>query len=211
MPITIDLLRALVTELNKSDDPEDLVIKAAACVAFSGFLRAGEFTTASTAFDRNWDLARCSISFHPHAVAPAYMSLTLPGSKTDPTRKGVTIIIAAVPDSLTCPVAAVQAMGLAFPGSGPNSPLFQMADGTPLRKEVFVSRVRLFLGRAGHNSSEYTGHSFRRGAATTAGLAGYRAHEIQQMGRWVSDAYKLYLDTPTERLVRLSQNLHMAH
>ncbi|KAG9098956.1 hypothetical protein FS749_002474 [Ceratobasidium sp. UAMH 11750] len=124
--------------MDKSANPEDLVIKAAACTAFAGFLQAGEFTTASTSFDPNWDLCRGSAVAFPHEVTPNYMRLTLRGSKTDPTRKGVTIIITAVPDCPTCPISALLNMSCAFPTVDACSSLFAMVDGSPLHKDFFL-------------------------------------------------------------------------
>ncbi|KAI0820425.1 hypothetical protein BC628DRAFT_1276145, partial [Trametes gibbosa] len=81
---------------------------------------------------------------------PTHLILSLPASKTDPFRKGVSILVAAAPDT------RLTALGL--------------------------------------DSSKYSGHSFRRGAATSAAAVGYADHEIQLLGRWRSDAYKLYID-----------------
>ena len=56
----------------------------------------------------------------------------------------------------------------------------------------------------------YTGHSFRRGAASSAAAAGYSDYEIQLLGRWRSDAYRLYIDVPHDCLLHLSTRLHWA-
>ena len=41
----------------------------------------------------------------------------------------------------------------------------------------------------------YTDHSFRRGAATSARLAGLSEEEIQLLGRWKSNSYRLYTES----------------
>ncbi|KAI0077821.1 hypothetical protein K474DRAFT_1707003 [Panus rudis PR-1116 ss-1] len=38
----------------------------------------------------------------------------------------------------------------------------------------------------------------------------YSDYEIQQLGRWRSDAYKLYIDVPKDRILHLSTRLHWA-
>ena len=48
--------------------------------------------------------------------------------------------------------------------------------------------MRSGLKNAGIMGS-YSGHSFRRGAATTAKEAGLSESEIQLLGRWKSDSY----------------------
>lgn len=56
--------------------------------------------------------------------------------------------------------------------------------------------------------SKLTGHSFRRGAAQHASDLGMLHHEIQLLGRWSSDAFKLYFTaTPRQRLL-LQRQLH---
>ena len=50
-------------------------------------------------------------------------------------------------------------------------------------------------------------HSFRIGAATVAARNGVPDHLIQAMGRWSSNAYQLYIRTPSASLATLSQKL----
>jgi len=58
--------------------------------------------------------------------------------------------------------------------------------------------------------SKFSGHSFRRGAASSAAAAGLRDFELQQVGRWRSDAHKLYIEPNPYRLLSLSSRLHWA-
>jgi len=52
----------------------------------------------------------------------------------------------------------------------------------------------------------YSGHSFRRGAATSARAADLRAEDIQLLGRWKSEAYKRYIQVHPEQLYRIKRN-----
>ena len=63
---------------------------------------------------------------------------------------------------------------------------------------------------AGFNASLFSGHSFRRGAASAAADAGLTEYEIQLLGRWRSDAYKLYIESSRSRILNLSARLHWA-
>ena len=48
----------------------------------------------------------------------------------------------------------------------------------------------------GYDPSLYSGHSYRAGAATTAGNLGFEEWEIKMLGRWNSSAYHIYLRNP---------------
>ena len=51
----------------------------------------------------------------------------------------------------------------------------------------------------------YSGHSFRRGAATQAHLQGLSEDDIRTLGRWKSDAYRLYIDRNVEQFLTSSR------
>jgi hypothetical protein len=97
------------------------------------------------------------------------------------------------------------------PNREPTSHLFEDPDGTPLSYKHFITSIRNALELAGLNPKIYAGHSFRRGAASAAAAAGYSDYEIQLLGRWRSDAYKLYIESDPKRILHLSSLLHMAH
>lgn len=59
---------------------------------------------------------------------------------------------------------------------------------------------------AGLNASSYAGHSFHRGLATWAKLsADPNDGDIKLLGRWSSDAVKLYQDIPDSRLAAIAR------
>ena len=70
-----------------------------------------------------------------------------------------------------------------------------------------LRRLTLSLEQAGFDACGYSGHSVRRGAATSAAQSNLGSHEIQLLGRWKSDAFKAYIDTPPERLHALSRRM----
>jgi hypothetical protein len=204
-------LQRLAQISNPSSSLHAANMDAAIKVAFAGFLRSGEFTIRSTkytAFDPSCHLTRGSISFLPSFDDASSVSLTLPASKTDPFRKGITIYIAAV-EVPTCAVRALQFLFTADPRP-PCAPLFCNADGSPFRYSVFVDSLRSLLLSAGFDPTPFAGHSFRRGAATAAANAGFTEYEIQMLGRWQSDSYKLYVESSRSRILNLSARLHWA-
>jgi len=117
-------------------------------------------------------------------------------SKTDPFGVGCKIYIGHT-NTTPCPVAAV----LSYLSLRPSSPgpLFLFQDGTPLTRATLVTHLHTALAQAGIDTSCYSGHSFRIGAATAAAQAGYSDSFIQTLGRWKSAAFVSYIrSSPTD-------------
>ena len=196
-PITKDLLLKILPHFNRRTKA-GATLHASFCLAFAGFLRIGEFTytdqdRTKADFSR-WFLTRRSVRLFDDRL-----ELTLPASKTDPFRRGITLNIAASGDD-ACPVAALR--HLFRWKASPDSPLFETPGG--FTRDLVVGQLRqilALLGVRGH----YSGHSFRRGAATSAREAGLSDEEIQLLGRWKSDSYRLYIVTHPERILAASR------
>jgi hypothetical protein len=177
---------------------------AACCMGFFGFMRAGEFTvTSAQAADQDTCLSPTDVSVDNHTT-PSMVKVHLKQSKTDPFRHGVNIFLGRTNATL-CPVAAIlayYAIRPAVPG-----PFFIYKDGSLLTRDRLVTAVRQALAQAGVDTSHYSGHSFRIGAATTAALAGLSDATIKMLGRWESAAYQQYIRTPRESLAAMSRQL----
>ena len=130
---------------------------------------------------------------------PSKVRVFLKRSKTDQFGRGVAVWIGATGDEL-CPVRAMLDY-VACRGTGPGV-FFRFEGGSPLTKNRFVERVRGALVRAGIETTGYSGHSFRIGAATAAAEAGLEDSVIQALGRWSSSAFLRYIRTPREHLTR---------
>ena len=103
-----------------------------------------------------------------------------------------------------CPVSAVFAY---LHLQGPSSdPLFIDTHVRPLTCSRLSSFVLSVLQEAGI-PGQFSGHSFRIEAATTAARCGIPDHLIKTMGRWTSDAYQLYVTTPVESSLEVSARL----
>ena len=92
---------------------------------------------------------------------------------------------------------------------GCEGPLFIHEDGSPLSRKSFQDRLKELLLEAGV-SGDYTSHSLRIGAATTAAALGIPDRMIRTMGRWASDAYMIYVRTPMSTWARTSASLSRA-
>ena len=178
---------------------DDLNLAVAARVAFAGFLRAGEFTYSAADLRSRQTftatkLTRSDIRFSPtldHAL------LTLKRSKTDRNHEGVNIVLAATNDG-ACPVEALSKLFL-HDRQPASAPLFSFSSGA-FTSPAFQAAVISKLNRAGLNSAGVKGHSFRKGAAQHAHDAGLRNDHIQALGRWSSEAFRLYFTTSSATL-----------
>ena len=129
------------------------------------FLRSGEITVPSaSSFDISRHLAFGDVSVDK-LHSPTTVRIRLKTSKTDPFIEGVDVFVGRSGCPL-CPVSALQDY-LVVRGSSPG-PLFMFQDGKPITRPGFVAKVKEALTRAGIDSSHFSGHSFRSGAATTA-------------------------------------------
>ena len=185
LPITPAILRNIKEQwADRATEYDIVMFWAAACMAFFGFFRLGE------------------ILIPP---GEAYMiQICLKQSKTDQFGKGAMVYIGRT-DTDLCPIAAILAF-MALRASSPG-PFFQQLDKTPLRKDKFVEEIRTALTAAGITASDYAGHSFRIGAATTAAQCGVPETTIQALGRWTSDAYRTYIRLPQEYLANMAHTL----
>ena len=199
-PIRRDVLLKCLRTLNTSS-LAGANIYAAFCLAFAAFLRLGEITyTLSdlTAEFSEWHVTRRSIVLHQD-----HLELSLPASKTDPFRQGICLLISASDDA-ACPLRALQHLFLHFPAP-PSAPLF-FTGPRPFTRDVATDALRSALRTAGI-TGQYSGHSFRRGAATSARENGLTDSEIMMLGRWKSEAYRTYIDTHPSHILRASRRL----
>ena len=208
LPITPAILQTLKTVWETGEQFDSAMLWAASCLCFFGFLRSGEVVAPSpSAFDPNTHLAAADVRVDSHSN-PQRMEVRIKASKTDPYRQGFTLHLGRTGMEL-CPVTALLGY-LARRGNRPG-PLFLYASGQFLTRESFVSDLRQALERGGVQAAQYAGHSFRIGAATTAALAGVPDSLIKTMGRWKSEAYTLYIRTPSDQLCSVSAKLATGH
>ena len=81
---------------------------------------------------------------------------------------------------------------------------FRFSDGKVLTRQRFVTAVKAGLDKAGIDSSKYSGHRFRIGAATTADQSGMEDSIIKTLG---SHAYLQYVKIPRKQLAGYSSIL----
>ena len=201
LPITPFILCKMFKVWDASSHNEALMLKAACCMGFFGFLRAAEFTTPSwREYDKGSQLSLGDVAVDSHSN-PSLLRVHIKQSKTDPFRRGVHIYLGRAQSDI-CPVVHITRY-LAAKGKAPG-PLFLCSDGSPLSRPKLVAKLREALKAAGVEAKNFSGHSFRIGAATTAAANGMEDSLIQILGRWQSSAYLQYVKVHREQLARVS-------
>ena len=199
-PITRQVLKKLISSLSMGmlESYTSLMLKAVMTTAFFGFLRCGEFTIDQV-YNKHVHLSLQDLVFYQDRA-----DLTLKQSKTDPFRKGVTITLYATSNDL-CPRSALfnylkRRNSKFITSRQAESPLFLMSDGQALTRKYFIDKLRYILRAVGMNDKEFSGHSFRRGAASTCGSEKIPDYLIQCLGRWKSSCHLRYIDIPASAL-----------
>jgi len=190
IPVTISLLEGLKQYFNL-DTHDDRVRWAVLVCGVFGLMRLGELLGPNS-------LAWSNVS----KISDEHFQLTLPSSKTDPYRLGVAINFFKT-DSAVCPVAALANLQARWPKDLPhNGNLFMMSDRTVLKRKAFSVMLQTRIDqlekiwKTGLSGQRFSGHSLRRGGATSLWLRGVSDAMIQVLGRWQSDAYKRYIMQP---------------
>ena len=73
-----------------------------------------------------------------------------------------------------------------------SGPLFCNADFSPVSLHQFNTELQRCLTYCGLDLSRYKSHSFRIGGACHAADNGFSDAQIRALGRWKSDAFKVY-------------------
>ncbi|KAJ1029587.1 hypothetical protein NDA13_002833 [Ustilago tritici] len=167
--------------------PRDcLILQAAFALAFACFLCSGELV-----WDRGTDRATI-LTVSSVKWASDHVVLTLSASKTDPFWQGVCVVAPEV-GGVKCPVACLRHLSHGCP---PLVLLFGLGPSglNPIPRSTFVTILRRAIQACGLPALQYTGHSFRCGAATWVLQHGTSTADIQSLGRWSSNCYRRYID-----------------
>ncbi|XP_006813277.1 uncharacterized protein LOC102805794 [Saccoglossus kowalevskii] len=167
-------------------------------LAFFGFLRVSEFSaTSASTFDNDSTFLGSDVQLTDDLI------VTIKVSNTDPFRRGQVIIIAPTQSSI-CAVRVFRN----YNPAALKAPAFCFTNGKFLIHQAVTYHLQdLLLRTEVPNVSNYASHSFRSGAATTAAEANLPEWLIKVLGRWCSDAYQLYITTPTDIIRKVPATL----
>lgn len=205
LPITPDMLRQIKVRWQLEPPSKDrIMLWAAFLTCFFGFFRSGEICAKqSGAFDPSTDLSMDCVKVD-NLLNPRVIQIRLAKSKTDQGREGAIINLPRTEDDL-CPVAALLTW-LVYRGNFPG-PLFLFQSGAHLTRARLVEELRKAMERTGLEPNQFSGHSFRIGAATAAAARGIPDSQIKLLGRWKSAAFQLYLKPSGTQMAQLASRL----
>lgn len=215
LPITVAILARIdeAMDKHKMNDPVHLCMRAAMWLGTTGLLRAGEFTRKlggtpapqlqHLTFHTERGTEAPINSVDNGTNKPAYMSLKLIASKTDPFRHGTSVVVShprAIKHMLTYLRQRNQTLA--------RLPLLCGTDGQPLSASALVQFTQQMISVAQiPNAHLFLGHSFRKGGATSLHEAGHPDSLIKAMGRWASFAFATYIQTPLTMLIAAGRSL----
>lgn len=110
-------------------------------------------------------------------------------SKTDRFGRGRRVVLHHCGGPF-CPLS----LAFTFVCTHPLAPTFFVhADSSSLSRFQFLRVFRLCLEALGLPAYDFSTHSFRIGTATAASGLGFSDTELQQLGRWESSRFSLYV------------------
>jgi hypothetical protein len=148
-------------------------------------MRAGEFCFKG---------AQYSVLRRQHVNwSPSHVSIFLPLSKTDRSKRGVSIKLFQN-SSPVCPVTLLRDAWARAPIQRSDAPLLQVdSRGSPLTYRALLHFIKQQLSAFGFDAASFGAHSLRIGGATLLAANGFSEAQIQAMGRWSSECYQRYL------------------
>ena len=182
LPITVDILERLIMNTGHVTDClyQSLMLKAMFALSFYALLRPGEITNSIH-----------NLYVHSLELLHDHLELKFYRFKH---RAGPPVTIHVAPQvSGSCPVRLVKAY-MAHRKRTPG-PLFCLSDGKPVSYRKLGDWFQRLLIRC-NISGTFNLHSFRIGGATLASAKGLSNSQIQQLGRWRSNAFVGYLRMP---------------
>ncbi len=205
LPITLDILTKCIHTLRTCYQPPSTArtLDTMFILAFfGGFLRCAELTASKFDPAINPTISDLTI------LDSETISFLIKQSKTDQIKTGHFVYIF----NLSSPIQPYQAVRKYLrlrisQAKSPLEPLFLDHAGNPVSRTWFRKQLKSVLLSAGISTTNFSSHSFRIGAATSAAQKGLTKHQIQTLGRWSSEAFQSYIRTDQFHIKSAHQTL----
>ena len=192
LPITRPVLHELVRSLEYTNSSafQRTLFSAMFLTAFYGLFRIGELSTKSSRFACSVVQYR-DLQILSREKVPCTAKVTITDYKHNSDHRPFDILITRDDSVPFCPVKTLLKY-CEVRGNRPG-PLFCNSDQTPITVSQFNTELQRCLQYCGLDISRYKNHSFRIGGACHAADKGFSDAQIRALGRWKSDAFKVYL------------------
>ena len=188
LPISPVILRKMFLHLDMNN-LQDRALWCSYLLSFYGLLRKSSAVPKSATFNVNKVLVRRNVSVD---LQNNMVYLYLGHGKTNNfCTRDVLIPIPGNDDPAMDPVRHLSALFSAVPARAAD-PAFTFAAGRFVNYSIFTTRLKALLKKSGYDARLYSGHSFRRGAATYLHQCGGTALMIQASGDWSSQCFTRY-------------------
>lgn len=184
-PVLLKHLVNMAVELSKGGEKEIAVLDTV-LVAFWGLARLGELCGDKE--DTSEIIKKEDIIWLPGERREA--TITLRGAKTAKTGEIQKLQVREL-NHLLCPVAALDRRMSRAKGHDPIFSFCENGEMKTLNKQWIMKTCQSFWEKESYKG--LTGHSFRVGGASFRFALGVRIEDICIVGRWKSDAYRLYI------------------
>ena len=192
LPITAPLLCYIKQQLELGAHRDCCVLWAVCCTDYFGFFCLGELLPLSAAsFNPRLHLARGDMAVDSQET-PRMVRFHLKQTNMDQFGKGVDAVFGRTDRD----VSRGHYLSLNWHTWEPPGPVLSYRGWCP------TDKVNLCCRAEENPHSNYTGHSFRIGAATPAALAGVEDSTIQLLRCWQSAAFLCYMRTPRKGLLK---------
>lgn len=185
LPITQPILHKLVDAIHHCADTlyKQTMYASMFRLAFAAFLRVGEMAMSHKNEDNILALRDITRNQESGGIRITFRKFKHSGGRKK--------VVEIARQQRSCPVQALEKY-LHIRGQQPGY-LFQWPTGKAVKREEFNRILQSTLNFCQLDPLTYKTHSFRIGAATHAASLGYSKMQLQEMGRWRSDAFLKYV------------------
>ena len=189
-PITNKMLGQMLSQLDRDHKPshDRLMLKAAITLGFFGLLRVSKFTVPNQhGFNPDQHLTTKDITMRKDS-----MVVVIKKSKTDQRGESCQIIIGRTHTKCCRHLALQRYLHVGQMTRSARKPVFLFESGTALTARALRLVLHHLICKCGYSTKLYNTHSLRIGAVTAAAGSGLPPATIKNLGRWRSEAYKVY-------------------
>ena len=205
LPITPLILEKLRRVWNRNpSNPDHVMLWAACCVAFFGFLRSGELTSPDVGdFDPGQHLSVSDVTVD-EVTNPKVVTAWVYQAVEDRSISSRGVDLSEQDGFASMPSGGTAGI---FSGTREWGWTLVFVKGVTPNTSPIGFRAPKGSDASRRESRKVRGHSFRIGAATTAAACGIPIEVIKTLGRWKSQAYQLYIRIPETQLASISRSL----